>query len=658
MHFTEKCASFPDAMTLKWLIVGLIMVSVPHITHISLLTPLFVGFLLTWRYFGTTRQWQIPVSSIRFLLTLFALVYVIMSHGTLRTQSTWVDFLICLSALKFLEMHGRRDALLVCFLGYFLIIAHFLYSQSIATALYMLLVTLVITGNLIRLSDHQLSLSAVQRLRLANTLLWQAIPLMLVLFILFPRLGSPLWGIPKSENAVTGLSDSMSLGHISELSLSDEIAFWVRFTDEVPTPTQLYWRGPVLWSTDGINWTNPFPQIAAQDVPLIPLGDPVRYTVTLEPHNEAWLLALDIPNAPPRASLRSFQMLDYQVLSFNPIHQRVRYEIESYLDYAASSISRSQYRSALRLPRGRHAQTRALATQWREELQDPALIIQRALQHFQEEEFYYTYTPPFMHDDVIDQFMFEGRSGFCEHYAAAFAVLMRAAGIPTRVVTGYQGGSINPIDGYMIVRQRDAHAWNEVWLDGRGWVRVDPTAAVSPERVQVGIDQTLPQQSPLGMDNNSALMAFWRQMQNTVYAVNNGWNQWVLGYDPQRQQQLLSWLGLEKADWGDMTLALVAVISVILVVLGLWMFVYGRRTRQQDPIQLWYERFCRKLARQGWIRQPSEGALTFATRVSQARPEWQGQVQLITQLYMQARYRDKVELLQDLRGAVQRFRPK
>lgn len=652
---------YPSLSALKWLLVSLILVILPHIGHLAWwILPAFLA-LLTWRYYLTQNKKPLPSPTLRFFIAIIAVAGVYLSYQTIFGRDAGVSLLIILIGLKLLEMYNLRDALLICFLSYFLIITNFLYSQSIPTALYMSVVMVVITATLISLNDNNQILNFKQKLKLASTILVQAIPIMLILFILFPRVAGPFWSLPKdSHSGRTGLSDSMTMGNISELSQSDEIAFRVKFDEEeIPPQSKLYWRGPVLWWTDGRKWSALYRHAQISDKHHAPFereGLPYHYSVTLEPHNKQWLFALDIPEQAPAKISQMTE--DYQILAKFPVQQLIRYKMNSYVDYKATSINSKQYQIALRLPEGKHPKSRELAQQWRRQFRDEAQIIQQALQYFNQQPFYYTLNPPLLIDDTVDEFLFETRQGFCEHYAAAFVILMRAAAIPARVVTGYQGGEMNPLGDYLIVRQRDAHAWAEVWLKDKGWVRIDPTAAVSPERVEQGIDTAIPQQySPLlGMEfgANSGLIQAWKQMQQVWDAMNNGWNQWVLGYGPERQRQLLQMLGFGSMHWKQMVVALVSSVGMILLIIALWMYV--RPKHQYDEVQKWYLKFCRKItARYGLKRLPHEGAQDFAKRIAQMDIKNLQQIEKITCLYLEIRYNSQASQLVQFKQAIRQL---
>ncbi len=338
----------------------------------------------------------------------------------------------------------------------------------------------------------------------------------------------------------------MTPGSLSNLILSDAVAFRVRFVGNQPLPKQLYWRGPVMWDFDGRTWTAPrvlygTPEFTAH-------GPPIAYEVTLEPHNKRWLFALELPGkVPPRA----FASADFQLYAV-AAGEHARALRDDLFPRLQLRPDRGPRRAAARAAPCRRDPTRARrpsAHELRARHQDDRAVMQAVLTRFRNEKFFYTLTPPLLgKDDPVDEFLFETRSGFCEHYSSAFAVLMRAAGIPARIVTGYQGGEVNLLGNYLIVRQAEAHAWTEVWLRNEGWVRVDPTAAVSPLRVESGISAAVPRTDPLPLFVRGDFAAL-RQLRLTWDLMANTWNQWVLGYTPERQRLLLSRVGIDDATW-------------------------------------------------------------------------------------------------------------
>jgi transglutaminase-like putative cysteine protease len=442
----------------------------------------------------------------------------------------------------------------------------------------------------------------------------------------------PVWGLPQDAYAaMTGLSETMSPGSLASVAQSDAIAFRAEFDGEPPPPRLRYWRGPLMWDFDGRTWSAQSfvytaPRIAAQ-------GDLVKYEVTLEPHNRRWMFALDLPAVAPPQSIVS---TDYQLYSIRPVNNRLRYDMASFLNARFGAVeSRFALNRALRIPSRSNPRAQELGRALRQKHADDEGIIGEMLGMFRR-NFVYTLEPPPLGEHPVDEFLFSTRSGFCEHYASAFAVVMRAAGIPTRIVTGYQGGEVNALGHYLIVRQADAHAWTEVWLDGRGWVRVDPTFAVAPVRVDTGISAAVPRTDPLPLMVRTPL-AILRQVRLTWDYMANVWNQWVLGYTPERQRSLLANAGLDNATWEKLT-AMLFILAGIVVAMFTVLALRQLKTRVRDPVKVAYLKFCDKLRRQGLPRDPAEGPVDYARRVERQRPELAPAVEPITRLYVALRY--------------------
>ncbi len=645
---------------LGWLLAGIGLAVVPHTIDLPAWVSTLALAMLVWRFAAVFRHRPVELSpsflsqATRTIFVLACFLGVYLHHGTLAGRDPGTSLLVLLTGFKVLEIRHERDFFIAAFLGYFLVITRFFYTQSIATAAGMIPAVLVITASLIMISDRGRGLSVPAALRFSAKLLLQASPFMLILFVLFPRINGPLWGLPKDAHAgLAGIDDVMEPGSISRLIQSDDVAFRVEFEGRVPEQSQLYWRGPVLWFTDGRAWIRD--DTARPAAPLRVRGDGVRYAVTLEPSNQRWLFALEMPASAPR---QSHVTHDLQFLSWTPVRQRQRYELTSYPDYYLDRSSMADLRRALQLPPYLHKRSVALGRSWRAEESEPLAIIERALRLFNEADFYYTLSPPLTRTDTVDDFLFKTRKGFCEHYAAAFVILMRAAGIPARVVTGYQGGNYNPVGDYFIVYQRDAHAWAEVWLDGRGWVRVDPTSAVSPARIQQGIEGALPEairDIPFVFNRSLWSRDAWQQLRHTWDAVNNQWNQWVISYGPQRQMQLLGELGLYSVDLKLLALLSVVAGGGVFALLTAWLV--RERRPHPDPARALYDRFCGKLARRGLGRRPSEGPLAYARRVTGRRRDLAGEVNDITGLYVAARYGSQRDLLVELASRIRAFRP-
>ncbi len=643
-----------------WVAATLLLGLAPHMQRFPLFLSLaFVGAAL-WRVLGALQRLPLPERSHPVLwigkqvvaLAAFVSVY-IAYHGQLGREAG-VELLAALLGLKLLEMHNARDYYVVTFLCYFLVVTNFFYSQTMTTALYMLALVVLVTAVLVQFNTPPAHRSTRGMLRLSALMTLQAMPLMLVAFVLFPRIPGPLWGLPQDAfDAVSGLSEEMQIGHIARLGLSDKIAFRVEFHGREPRAQDLYWRGPVLWTSDGRTWNaGDLGDGAPGSVERT--GEPFSYTVTLEPHRMRWLLALEMVTAVEAEARRTS---DHRLVTSRRVRRRTSYRAESVVDYRIRDISTEERRQALALPAGWHERARALATQWARESPSDAAVVNRALAFFRDQAFYYSLTPPLLPNDPVDQFLFETREGFCEHFASAFVVLMRAAGIPARVVTGYQGGEYNTVGDYMVVRQRDAHAWAEVYDAQRGWYRVDPTAAVAPERVSLGIDTVMPRSSALSaIDRDGMASAFWARMRDSLDAVTYAWNQWVLGYSPQQQQRLLEDLGLEDWDRGNLVIALTLALTVLTLCLAL--LLLGVERRRPDPAQRAWLAFCAKLARIGLAREPSEAPQAYARRVMRARADLAGEVSHITRLYTRIRYGRVALAPGPLIARVRRFRPR
>ena len=618
---------------LLWLMAGLALVVAQHIERLPLWLNLVAAGLIAWRVYLGWNGLAMPRRWLLVLLVIGSMIGVYFSYRTVFGRDAGVALLVIFLSLKLLEMRGQRDAMVLILLAYFLALTNFFYSQSLLTAALMLVSIVVITSSLVNFAAPARDMRA--NLKTAGVLLAQAGPVMLLLFFLFPRVQGPLWGLPQDAySAITGLSDSMSPGAISRLSQSDAIAFRVKFDQQPPPKQQLYWRGPVFWQFDGRTW-RPGDFRPRTQLKFEATGNPYDYEVTLEPHNQLWLFALELAaKIPPNARVTS----DYMLVSRAPVRGRMRYEMRSYPNFTArGDDDDEELQSALQLPRRFNPKASELAREWAASLNSDAAIVQRALRYFGEEGFAYTLEPPLLGRDSVDEFIFGSKRGFCEHFASSFVFLMRAAGLPARVVTGYQGGDINPVDQVMVVRQSDAHAWAEVWLKGRGWVRFDPTAAVAPIRVESGIAAAVPATDPLPMMARTGFN-FLIQVRYNWEALAHKWNRLVLGYTPERQREFLSGWGMNEPSWENMTMTLFWGVFGLLAILAAWLL---RRIRSHDPVQRAWLRFCRKLAKKKQPRAPHEGPADFSARAAQNFPAKADSIRAIGEHYIALRYGDQ-----------------
>jgi len=613
------------------LLLSILMVVAPHAEHLPLWVSLLCAGLLLWRAWLAHSGGQLPKRRLLLLITFAGTVGIIFNFHTLFGREAGVTLLMMLAALKLMELRDARDAMVLIYLSCFIIITGFFYSQSIPTALYLLATLAVIVTTWVHLQARSIPLKP--RMRIAGVLLMQALPLTLILFVLFPRVQGPLWGLPQDAYASTGLDDRMSPGSLSRLSLSEAVAFRVSYDGQPPRRDQMYWRGPVLWYFDGRTWT---PGVSTDTIKpeFTDPGQPVDYVVTLEPHNKHWLFALDMPE---KLSVPATISDDFEVLAKDKVHARMRYAARSNLVYRANlQETRRQLQRALQLPRLVDPRARQLAADWRAGSKDDADIVRTALAYFSKQGFVYTLEPPPIGADGIDDFLFTTKQGFCEHYASAFVFLMRAANIPARVVTGYLGGEYNDTGNYYIVRQSDAHAWAEVWLAGRGWVRVDPTGAIAPDRVERGLSAAVSDSAILPFMERDP-PAWLRNLRFSLDALANQWNQWVLGYDNERQFAFLTRLGMESVTWQKLALDMAAGLGLVIALFALFMLRH-LFVRQPDRVQAAWIKLCRRLADAGLPRAAHEGAQDYASRIAASRADLAGGILDLASRYMALRY--------------------
>lgn len=641
---------------MTWILICQAAVVLPHVPHLAIWVTLLSILIGLWGYVLAIGRWKYPSIWLRMLMIIIASIAVAMSYGTLIGRDAGVALLILMLSLKLLELKVQRDVMVFVFLGYFLVVTNFLFSQSLFMAVYMLIACIGLTATLVMLSRHDNEVNLRANVRIASTLILQAVPLMLVLFVLFPRLPGPLWMMPSDKTqGRTGLSNSMSPGSISQLIESDEVAFRVKFEGTPPPSSSLYWRGPVLSNYDGRTWHVKPSWDEKQAGPVELLGGETRYTMTLLPHDNHWLFALDMPAEYPEYSRLTDE---YSLQVKKPIKEVRQYSLVSFTDYKTSTDDLRQLAKYLRLPRTLNPQTHQWAEQVKQQFSQPRARIRHVLSQYREEPFSYTLSPALLGEHAMDDFLFNTREGFCEHYAGSFVYLMRLMEIPARVVLGYQGGEISTIADYMIVRQSDAHAWAEVWLMNEGWVRIDPTSAVSPERVETGIEAALPEGDLAGGFARSRnpllkkLVLYWDN-------INYNWHRWVLGYDASTQRSLLERLGLDATNWKHIAIGIAVTLGSFILFISVWL---TRRNRQKprDSVSRWYNVFCQRLANAGFKREAHEGPNDFAARVSRGRQDLASDVELITRFYQQLRYgrNPPARLFSQFQQRVRRFRPK
>jgi transglutaminase-like putative cysteine protease len=635
------------------------MVAVPLYPHMPLPVLLVTAFFTLWTLLIIRGLVTQPGRFLMLVLTATVIAVLLQSFGTIFGQQPGSAMLLLLSFLKLFEMKSTRDIAIVIFMGFFLIAGNFFYSQSLLIAIYAFVVIVYLTSLLIAFSDRLGTTSFNARIVKSLRMIIQAAPLMLILFILFPRIPGPLWGLPKDmQSASTGLSDEMSPGSINRLVSSGEVAFRVQFYGQPPPRSELYWRGLVLSDYDGKTWrldNAPF-----QTRPLLyASGDEAsmyRYTVMLEPHNQRWLYALE--SMVEYEGILMF-MRELQLFKRNKVTDVVSYTLRSDTKAENHGLFEAERNKNLALPEGFNSQTVALAKKmFTQSGRDSNTYISNVLDLFRQQEFFYTLSPPLLGKDAMDDFLFSTRRGFCEHYSSAFVHLMRAAGIPARIVVGYQGGVMHPFDEYMIVRQSDAHAWAEVWLEDQGWRRIDPTAAVSPTRIERGIENAGLERDllPSILISDNAVFQRARYMWDSFH---NNWNQWIVGFNQKRQQQLFELMGFKNVSSADLVVWLVVLMTVAGGLVAWWV-IRREPAKQQDVIKHYYDRFCRKLDKAGVPHFPTEGATEYMTRVASSLPAKRRELAIITGDYQQLRYGNKEDDQRVKRyiRAVRRFKVK
>jgi len=586
--------------------------------------------LLAWRALLLWRGSRPPPGALLLTLALAVAATVRAEFGHFFGREPGVALLVLLLGLKLLETRAARDIRAGVLLCLFLQLALFFEDQSLPVAALVLAGSLLALGALVALADPEGG--EREHLRTAASLLAQGLPFMLVLFVLFPRIQGPLWGLPADAfSARTGLSDTMRPGSISALGQSDEIALRAAFTGPPPPPAQRYWRGPVLGRFDGREW-HAEPATESAVPAYAPQGERIDYLLTIEPHRRRWLIALEHPAAAQPAVRYTS---DLRALTAEPLRSRARFTLSAY-PHTPVGMDESPVvlAAATALPTDSNPRSRQLASRLAAGARDDAEILERVLAELRALRLAYTLRPPLLGRHAADEFLFDSQRGFCEHFASAFAVLMRAAGVPTRIVTGYQGGEINPIDGHLVVRQSDAHAWAEVWLQGRGWLRVDPTALAAPERIDGGLAAALADAGELPLMLR-ADMAWLRGLRHRWEAVANLWNQHVLGYNPERQRELLARIGLGAGRTAQTLGVLAGAVALLFATLYAWSL---RRPRLQDPLARTWERFCAKMADAGLARSPWQGPQAYAEELAARFPAQAGELHEICALYARLRY--------------------
>jgi len=600
---------------------------------------------------------------VRILSTAIAVAVLLVTYGGLLGRRVAVSMLVLMLSLKLLETFRIRDARIVASLSLFMCGTQFLFSQGIPMIFYVvacLLSSLIALMYLHRMEAYQgldvvpdTGRNVLTELAFGLRMLALALPIGLVFFLLFPRWGSPLWGIPEDAvDAKSGLSDSMSPGSIQSLFMDDSPAFRATFEDAMPPHSELYWRGPVFWAFDGLTWQRTLmdSRLPAESKPELESA-PLVYRLQMEPTEQRWVYTLDYPALVPRGTWLS---VDYQLLARRPIIRLREFVMASDPNFTDSPrLKQTLRRLALDLPPGFNPRTAAMMAQWRREAASDAEIVRRALALFNQEEFHYTLNPPLLSRDTVDEFLFDTKEGFCEHYASAFTVMMRMVGIPARVVTGYQGGWYSEIGSYALVRQSDAHAWSEVWLPGVGWTRIDPTASVAPERVEQSATNLFAQRHFLDFE-------WLRSARNTFDLIQRSWNNWVVAFGADRQSRIFSAFGWDVLSSARLVIVMVAGVLLVgtVVFLLLPSLLKFHSSRQRDPVVRAWQKFLRKLTRAGFVAPPSLGPMELAEGAGGLLEYSHGSIDRIARLYLLCRYSRDAGDPAELVDLINRFQPR
>jgi transglutaminase-like putative cysteine protease len=626
----------PERAQILWLTLILAAAYLPLGRDLAPQISAFVGLVFLIRL--VALRWPAAMPGIWPLaaLTLVGIANAVVTYQGWSGQNAGTALFVSMLVLKLMELRRKADLRLAATLIGFLVVVQFLFDQSPLLVVYLAVVVFAVVALLVDLNgglgENRRRASITTALRLSL----QAIPLTLVMFLLFPRLDAPLWtqGMGPSTGT-TGISDSMEPGAISDLVLNGELAFRARFEESPPAADQLYWRGPVLWETDGRRWSPGTPITDAAPGAILDPARRVDYEVTLGPTDQRWLFALDLPDSIPDGA---FVSPDHQLIAREAVSATKRYRVTSALDYRTSPPDPARRAAGLQLPDNVTPRMRQLIEDWQAKADGDWDMVQLSLAYFNREPFYYTLQPPRLGTNPTDAFLFETRRGFCEHYAGSFAVLMRLAGIPSRIVLGYLGGELNPVGDYYMIWQSDAHAWVEVLIEGRGWVRVDPTAAVDPSRVDNSGASRMLGAGPsvrFTLEQADAIARLVRKLRLFGDSMDAAWQDWVLGFSVEDQLALLQKLRLdEHREYGLVALMLAAVS----LTLGILVLGSIRERTKLDPLDAEYARFCRRLGRIGLARMPNEGPMDYGQRIVAQRPDLAATVNRFLGVYIPARY--------------------
>lgn len=640
---TPRDTSIPR-QPLLWLAAALLFTLPPMFGALAIWVPSFFLLTLAMKFWMEPKGYRLRSPIWKLVLAALALVAIFFSYGSLKGIEPGVSVLVVLMSLKILEAHTAREFQIMVMMGWVLCLCGFFLSQDFAIALCLVAAFALLLVALIQFHGGSSPGDLWPPLGATCKILAQAAPLVVLLFLLFPRINTGFrFEIGDTHSAVSGFSDRLSPGSIASLANSTDIAFRAEFPDHrTRPPGPMYWRGVVMWQCEGMEWRAPYvPAAISHPARQSPSGKAIRQWITIAPHGAHWMFALDRPfEAPSGATLARGNYL----WSIRPIRKTRRYEIISSPEVTGRELQPRERSVALELPGSITPAVRELAQSWAAQNSNPRSIVNSALQFFRTERFRYSLSPGEYKKNDLDEFLFHRRIGFCEHYAASFATLMRLAGIPARVVVGYLGGEYNDLGGFFLVRQADTHAWCEVWVPDSGWTRVDPTSVVAPGRVNLGLNSFLERSAASGeietrrsaFATQLARSAIFTKIRLAWETFNYEWDTRVLGFDADVQESFLASVGLASRGPFLLITEILAVAVALLIIYAGWMQL---RTRSRaDRVKALYERFCRRAARLGVQRNPWEGPSDFSRRAAQLLPGESERIRQIANTYITLRY--------------------
>lgn len=615
---------------LRLLILALAVAAAPLIFTLPAWVILWLTICWGYGLLADRRGWAVLPRWVR--LAAFALgMLIIIANAGLRFEGTdFISLLAVMAGLKPLEVRKYRDSMITIFLAFFLTITSLFVLENLLMTGYLFISVWFTTAVLIRVNHPHGNISP--QIRLAARFILMAIPLTILLFVLFPRLTNGLWGMPWQQRGYSGFARSISIGGVARIALNDDPAFAASFAGMMPEANQLYWRGLVFRYFDGHTW---HPVHRVDNRPFNPRGEQtIAYTVIMEPTGLSNLFVLDLPlHSTAMAVIKE----DHTLVARWTVSQRLRYQAVSVLDYQ-ETLAREVDRRWLQLPEGFNPRALALGKSWRDARLSPEDIIKAALAYFREQNFVYSLQPGQVGRHVVDDFLFSTRNGFCEHYATAFTVLMRAAGLPARMVGGYQGGTWNSMGDFLAVRQSDAHVWCEVWLADQGWVRIDPTAVVAPERVVRG-GLSASTEAAQGDDQVFLPLRLLKNFHETWEAINTRWNMWFMSFSAEDQLAIFTRLGLSLGRQSQWLLLLVLPLAfVVISALGSRLWQMHASGRTEDVNLKIYKRFLAKMNAIGMAKPPGQGPLAYAEEVGNKLPMLKESANSITSIYIALRY--------------------